>query len=467
MAEKQNKPSNAQKPPKSNPASKKHAKKPDDKKRAEIKKYIQQKKRRKMITLYVISLFLVLFYFIPGEKIWLVIHEYYWGLFGFLGIFVPILNIYSARQMRKKKLIYRLVFQIILYSVTLMLFGATVFSFGSYGIGGLIGSVIAKIFGATGGGIISLMLFLLTFYNCLKVLFAGTIEKFREPVVRKIAETLEMRGLVREEEQKIKAEKRKEAAEEFERVMAERKASLEKKKSEKAEIKPEKKPESPPPEKKPESPPPEKKENLFVRLRQNPIYRPEFIKPKKKKKSPLTEKVNAEAVAVDEEIKTETTLGDDEVVFAEVSKPQENEDKKETKQEEKKEEQQEEKKEALPLNMDFVGGDVTDFTEKVTIDYSKIKDGKKSEEMPKKPEKKKKEKITITVEDIKKHITTGEQLTLVKDNYLVPPFSLLEPQPQENEENVSKELKTNAEKLVDTLKSFGVQTTAWTVCNKI
>ena len=134
MAEKQNKPSNAQKPPKSNPASKKHAKKPDDKKRAEIKKYIQQKKRRKMITLYVISLFLVLFYFIPGEKIWLVIHEYYWGLFGFLGIFVPILNIYSARQMRKKKLIYRLVFQIILYSVTLMLFGATVFSFGSYGI---------------------------------------------------------------------------------------------------------------------------------------------------------------------------------------------------------------------------------------------------------------------------------------------------------------------------------------------
>ena len=484
MAEKQNKPSNAQKPPKSNPASKKHAKKPDDKKRAEIKKYIQQKKRRKMITLYVISLFLVLFYFIPGEKIWLVIHEYYWGLFGFLGIFVPILNIYSARQMRKKKLIYRLVFQIILYSVTLMLFGATVFSFGSYGIelgdylteivecfgnggkhigtgvaGGLIGIVIAKIFGATGGGIISLMLFLLTFYNCLKVLFAGTIEKFREPVVRKIAETLEMRGLVREEEQKIKAEKRKEAAEEFERVMAERKASLEKKKSEKAEIKPEKKPESPPPEKKPESPPPEKKENLFVRLRQNPIYRPEFIKPKKKKKSPLMEKVNAEAVAVDEEIKTETTLGDDEVVFAEVSKPQENEDKKEEKQEEKKEEQQEEKKEALPLNMDFVGGDVTDFTEKVTIDYSKIKGGKKSEEMPKKPEKKKKEKITITVEDIKKHITTGEQLTLVKDNYLVPPFSLLEPQPQENEENVSKELKTNAEKLVDTLKSFGVQTT--------
>jgi len=478
LAEKQSKPSNAPKAKKSSTASKKNVKKPDEKKRAEIKKYIQQKKRRKIAVLYVVSLFLILFYFVQGEKVWLVIHQYYWGLFGFLGIFVPILNIYSARQLRKKKLVYRLVFQIILYSITLLLFGATVFSFGSHGIelgdyltelvecfgnggkhigagiaGGLLGIFIAKIFGATGGGIISLMLFLLAFYNCLKVLFAGTMEKFGEVAVKKLAEMFEMRGLVREEEQKMKAVKRKEEAEDFERAMAERKAAAEKKKAERAEIKPDKKPESPKIEPQPQTQPKSQpKESLFVRLRQTPIYRPEFIKPKKKKKTSSPE--NAENAPAAEEIKKE--IADDEVVFTEVPKQQENEDKKEGIKEEKKEEK---KEEALPLNMDFVGGDVFDFTEKVNIDYSKVKDEKKPEEVPKKSEKKKKEKIIITVDDIKRHITTGEQLPLIRDNYLVPPFSLLEPQPKENEEDVSRELKNNAEKLVDTLKSFGVQTT--------
>ena len=476
MAEKQSKPSNAPKSKKSNATPKKNVKKPDEKKRAEIKKYIQQKKRRKIIILYVVSLFLILFYFVQGEKIWLVIHQYYWGMFGFLGIFVPILNIYSARQLRKKKLVYRLVFQIILYSITLLFFGATVFSFGSYGIelgdyltelvecfgnggkhigagiaGGLFGIFIAKIFGATGGGIISLMLFLVTFYNCLKVLFAGTIEKFGEVAIKKLAEIFEMRGLVREEEKKIKAVQRQEEVEDFERAIAERKAAAEKKKSERAEAKPNNKLESPKveaqtqPKPQPQSQP---KESLFVRLRQSPIYRPEFIKPKKKKKTPPTENANVEIAPVEEEVKKEIA---DEVVFAEVPKYQESEDKKEN--------VKEEKEDSLPLNMDFIGGDIGDFTEKVNIDYSKIKDEQKSEETPKKPERKKKEKIMITVDDIKKHITTGEQLPLIRDNYLVPPFSLLEPQPKENEEDVSRELKNNAEKLVDTLKSFGVQTT--------
>ena len=279
------------------------------------------------------------------------------------------------------------------------------------------------------------------------------MEKFGEVAVKKLAEMFEMRGLVREEEQKMKAVKRKEEAEDFERAMAERKAAAEKKKAERAEIKPDKKPESPKIEPQPQTQPKSQpKESLFVRLRQTPIYRPEFIKPKKKKKTSSPE--NAENAPAAEEIKKE--IAGDEVVFAEVPKQQENEDKKEGIKEEKKEEK---KEEALPLNMDFVGGDVFDFTEKVNIDYSKVKDEKKPEEVPKKSEKKKKEKIIITVDDIKRHITTGEQLPLIRDNYLVPPFSLLEPQPKENEEDVSRELKNNAEKLVDTLKSFGVQTT--------
>ena len=454
-------------PPAKNPAAKKP--KPDAKKQAEIKKYIQRKKRKRMIALYIISLFCILFYLVPGEKAWLLLHEYYWGLFGFLGIFVPILNIYSARQMRKKKIVYRLVFQIILFSFTLLMFGATVFSFGSSGIelsdyitelvecfgkggkhigtgiaGGLFGIPIAKIFGATGGGIISLFIFIVSFYNCLKVLFADMVERLKQPLTQKLTETFEMRGLVREEEQKLKAEQRKKAVEDFERRKAERKAAFEKNNI----IVPE---ETGKPEEKDKH---EEKDSLFVRLKQIPIYRPEFIKPKKKKKS-VADKLNeVMASGEQEDNEDQQTAPDEEVVFAEVPK----QDEPEKVQPEKIENTEEDK--ALPLNMDYVGGDVAEFPENAdkAVEPPKIKEEEKPAELSKKPEKKKrKEKIIITVDDIKRHITTGEQLSFMRNNYLLPPFTLLEPPEKENEENVSKELQASADKLIETLKSFGVQ----------
>ncbi len=490
MAEKQNaKPSSAAK---KKPVHKKT--KPDPKKQAEIKKYIQQRKRKRMITLYVISLFLVLFYLIPGEKVWLILHEYYWGLFGFLGIFVPILNIYSIRQMRKKKFAYRLGFQIALFSVTLMVFGSTVYAFGSHGIelsdyvtelvecfgkggqhigagiaGGIFGVFIAKIFGATGGGIISLFIFVFLFYNCLKVLFGDLVEQFKEPVVQKIADTVQMQSAVREEEQKIKAEQRRQAVEDFERRKAEKRAALEKKRQEQAEILKQKidvtensEEEGKTAEKSVEreipAENPEEKDNLFVKLRKMPIYRPDFIKPKKKKKSSVKEKLDIVMDSGEEEeniaqnIITSSEILDEEVVFAEMPKPQE--------QEIKEQEVKEDKKETLPLNMDFIGADIAEFPEKPEVSPVVRKEDRKIDKKPdKKPEKKKKERVTISVSDIKKYINEGEQLSLVRDNYLVPPFTLLEPPEKENEENVSYELNTSALKLVETLKSFGVQTT--------
>ena len=48
---------------------------------------------------------------------------------------------------------------------------------------------------------------------------------------------------------------------------------------------------------------------------------------------------------------------------------------------------------------------------------------------------------------------------VIEGTYLKPPFTLLEPQPEDNEEDISYELNTSAATLVDTLRSFGVQTT--------
>ena len=468
MADKQNeKPSSAAKKPQPSKKSAHKKPKPDPKKQAEIRKYIRQRKRNKMIALYVISLFLLLFYLIPGEKVWLILHEYYWGLFGFLGIFVPVLNIYSARQMRKKKLVYRLVSQIVLFSATLMMFGSTVYAFGSQGIelsdyitelvecfgkgskhigagiaGGLNGIWITKIFGATGGGIISLFVFVFLFYNCLKVLFGDVVEQFKEPVVQKITETVQMQSAVREEEQRIKAAQRRRAAEEFERRQAEKKAALEKKQQEQTEK---------------HSGNEEHEEDFFVRLRHIPIYRPEFAKPKRKKKSPAKEKTDISPDKKEENISqdmiTNSEILDEEVVFAEMPNPQEQQTEK---NEIKEPKVQLEEKETLPLNMDFIGADIPEFPEKAEVSPVVLKNEKKPD---KKPEKKKKERIVISVEDIKKYVTEGEQLSLIKDNYLVPPFTLLEPPEKENEESVSYELNASASKLVETLKSFGVQTT--------
>ena len=477
LADKQNaKPASAAKKPQSSKKSVHKKSKPDPKKQAEIRKYIRQRKRKRIIALYVVSLFLLLFYLIPGEKVWLILHEYYWGLFGFLGIFVPILNIYSARQMRKKKMVYRLAFQNILFSVTLMMFGSTVYAFGSQGIelsdyitelaesfgkggqhigagiaGGLWGVPITKIFGPTGGGIISLFIFVVLFYNCLKVLFGDVVEQFKEPVIEKITETVQMQSAVREEEQRIKAIQRKRAVEEFERRKAEKRAALEKNEQEQAEHTEEQENH-------------EEKDNLFVRLRHIPIYRPDLTKHKKKKKLPAKEKsdivadLDKKEENISQDMITSSEILDEEVVFAEMSKPQEQEVKEPEIEEPQIQESkvQLEKKETLPLNMDFVGGDIAEFPERSEVSPLVLKNARKPD---KKPEKKKKERVVISVEDIKKYVTEGEQLTLVNSNYLVPPFTLLEPPEKENEENVSYELNASASKLVETLKSFGVQTT--------
>lgn len=50
------------------------------------------------------------------------------------------------------------------------------------------------------------------------------------------------------------------------------------------------------------------------------------------------------------------------------------------------------------------------------------------------------------------------------DGYIFPPISLLDPTDQVNEADVTKELQTNGQMLVDTLKSFGVQTKIVNIC---
>ena len=49
--------------------------------------------------------------------------------------------------------------------------------------------------------------------------------------------------------------------------------------------------------------------------------------------------------------------------------------------------------------------------------------------------------------------------SLICGQYIKPPFNILEPQPHEEENNISMELNQRGTMLVDTLKSFSVPTT--------
>ena len=488
--------------PNKKPVQKK--KEPDPRKKDEVQKYIINKKKNKIIFLLLFSLIFLLFYIVQGEKFWLVLHENYWGLFGFLGFMIPVLNIYSVNYMLKKNSSYRLIFRLILFSGTIIAFASTIFAFSSSGIelsdygtemiqcyrnggqhigtgmlGGLFGIPIAKIFGATGGGIISFLLFIVLVYKCLLVLFGKMMKMIQEPLVKKVADTMEIRTLVRDEERKIKAEQRQ-AFEEFKQRNAEKKAVSPLQEDTKPEEQPvvaeeEKKlPETNDEEAKP------KQNNNFVRLDKEVIYRPGKINddaPKKKKN--IKENIVKNFTAVfgakheaDEEGKKDE---------------QDKTEQKPEKIKEKPAENIKKDKNDNTVNMEHIGEDIPEFSGKVTVDYKKINSEEKRDtentaesdkyingeyfspvyEKPKKmkniPKNKEtnpkptEKKIKISLEDVKRELQ-GEQMRLVENNYLLPPFTLLDPQPEENDENISIELNHSAEKLVETLKSFGVQT---------
>ncbi len=516
---------------KSDNSPKKPAKKPavDPQKRAELQKYIRRKRLQKALILLGIGFFCVLFFMINGEKFWEVLHQCYWGLFGFMGFCIPIFCVYYAYQLATTKRIRYFTERFTLLVVTVLLFAAVFFSFGSAGmdledygtelmecfrkggqhigtgfIGGLLGIPVAKIFGATGGGIILLLLFLLSFYQTVKVLFAQTIEKFREPVSEKIMATVELRKRIREEEQKIKEEQIQKMQEEFIKKQAEKRAAAEQKNE--------------PPKEQKETQTPKPQTEPFVSLHKNPFYRPE----KNQETSPaasrtakkgvvkklvsklaappeIFEDPHADPVFVPDAASQDIPKNQEpETVPQGVLKKQEPETVPQGVLKKQKPEtvpkdvlKKQESESPKMINMDFIGSDVAEFPENISIDYSqfhqkqedsspkydeqyingeffspvfkKPKKHKRTEKPapPKQEQEKMPETIEISVSDVKKQLKKpdiSEPVKADENAYLKPPFTLLEPPVRENAENVSQELNTSAVKLVDTLKSFGVQT---------
>ena len=217
------------------------------KKQAAARAEWEYQRRRFMIAivLFISSILFLLIYFMPGEKLWLSLHELYHGLFGFLGFTVPVIMIYCAYQNAKDEPSDYFKLKTFLCSVLVTLLSTTIFCFGAglgdeplrgyaeelhnsliYAstnvgpgvLGAILGIPIVKIIGQTGGAIICIMLFLILLVFTLDKFFINIFDLFKKPV-KKIGEHMndnkEIREQVRQKEKERIAKERKQTREEY------------------------------------------------------------------------------------------------------------------------------------------------------------------------------------------------------------------------------------------------------------
>lgn len=442
--------------------------------------YIKRRRFIKGIMLIGASVIFTLLFFLPGEKVWLALHQGYWGLFGYLGFTVPLINIYCAVQLMQEKSTYRFPLKVFFFCSTVILFASTSYAFHSSGmkmddystelinafrnaaqgegtgfIGGLLGIPFAKALGSLAGGLVLLVLFLFCGFISFEALFMNIIEKLKEPVNEKISDHKEIRKRIREEENKIKSEQKKKMREEYvDKKVKQHMDAKKKKQQDKSE----------------------QEKSQYKRVNRTPFYQPDNddeenydnygdkytvnYKPKKEEPS----KVKEQPKPFDEPVNNIP-------VPPKTSKNN--------------------KHDKLP-NMDYISGETEILADNIDIS-ALLKKGDKSMYIPdnepqyqeqdsfqlvddvysstsKKQNTKRRQK-SPKPENTSKPLNSRQMTSNIKGNkndvnydiiegtYLKPPFTLLEPQPEEQEDDIAYELNTSAATLVDTLRSFGVQTT--------
>lgn len=429
--------------------------------RAEEEYNLRRSRFKKGLLFVGISLILMLLYIIQGEKLWHALHQCYWGLFGFLGFVVPFITAYYAYQMLKEKPTYRFRLKIFFFFATIIMLASAVFSFGSSGrdltdygtelmgcfragsvysgagfIGGLAGILLTKMLGVVGAGIVSVIAFIVLLSLSLEALFINIIDKIKEPVTERINENKEIRSRIRKCEKEIKDEKRKQAHEEYVQKKVEKHINNIKKKND--------------------------IQQEFCRINKTPIYEPGM--------NNADTAANKKAHTEPPKTRTNPDNGMDDIlpdVKKKRTKPKANTVPKHSDGFNYVNEEPPVFAEGLNIN-DIIGNKIkknfnddedlippvfgTDesvparrkgvypISNDETTDNTAVKKGKnKSNNIPK-----------FEVENT---------AAVIENNYIKPPFTLLEPQPEGNEENIARELKQSGEILVETLKSFGVQTT--------
>lgn len=444
--------------------------------RSEAELYIKKSRTTKGIVQLCTAALCILLYFIEGDKIWLSLHQCYWGLFGFTGIILPLINIYCAVQMFKEKSTYRFPLKVFFFCGTVVLFATMIFCFGSNGmelgdygtelmncfrkaaegngtgfIGGVLGIPLARTLGSVGSALITLVLLSFFVFMSFEALFMNIIERIKEPVNERISEHKEIKSKIREEETKIKAEKRRQAREEYVSKKVEQKLSADKRR--------------------------EAFDSDYRRIDKTPIYEPEPAekadKKKKAKAIPETDDNAEQSVSSKKNSSTgieglipdisprrskkkdePAVTGDMEHINDDVFLTEDNIDISAL----VRQDAQTSDNNVQPDDNESDSGSYDDVINAVFGSDNKKKKGAKNPPPAKtaQPEAKQ-DDSKVAPSELSGFADIGTDG--VEGYYLKPPFTLLEPQPDDEQENITQELHQSATTLVDTLKSFGVQTT--------
>ena len=444
------------------------------KQRKEAELNLKRNKFIKSIVLFAVTALLTAFYIMPGEKLWLALHQCYWGFFGFMGFAVPLITLYCAVQLAKTKPSYRFSLRAILFVLLLLVFASIIYSFSSFGIridsygdelsrcftsgvdyqgtgisGGLLGIAFVKILGSAGAGIVFIIAFIIIATISLDAFIINLFDIFKKPVHKvseRINENKEIRKVIRQQENQIKQERQQREHEEY--VQQKINKHINKVKSKNGVS------------------------SDFCRVDSTPFYEPQTSRnshqSNKQKSSVNTDK--------NKKSKSRTTSGDKalDIIFGydtedTTVEPSTNQDIVNQKGKNGKTLQEEK----TPQNVDtfeYIPEEPPIFADDIQFDTSFINNV--SETNNNTPVKKNIDKTSVpkveqnNIESKNKNtqpkvdtFTVNNDNPLVDGEYIKPPVTLLEPQPEEDGRNISLELHQNGTMLVDTLKSFGVQTT--------
>ena len=419
---------------------------------AEMQYYIKRSRFVRGIVLLCMAGLFTLLFFMQGEKIWRSLHDCCRGIFGFFGFLIPLILIYCAVQMFHEESTYRFPLKVFFLSGTVFMLATVVYTFSSSGmalqdygnelincyydgylrhgvgfIGGILGIPLAKMFGSVAGGLLATIILLFFLYMSFETLFLNLADKVKAPVSERISEQREIRTRVREETQKIKQENRQRAHEEYVNRKVTEKVEAAKKRTADSE---------------------------YRRINKTPIYEPDS---RPSSAAPSAAKPAAVPVGVSGGIKG---------VVPDMSP-------------------------RTPALQTKTAAPSTPPAEKADDTYPDMIDiaallqkGKQSSPAASggyrdtvhntpaagkptpttgKPPAPAAAKPTANAADPKQPSEPVKPASnpnpVVEGHYIKPPFVLLEQPQDEPEENISQELHQTATKLVDTLKSFGVQTT--------
>ena len=392
-----------------------------------------ERQRRRFIYAIVLFLSAVLFtfmYFMPGEKLWLSMHELYSGIFGIFGFMLPVILVFCAFQNVKDEASPNYKSRIILGSLSTVFLASAVFCFsvgedpllgyadelhnsliyastkpGSGVIGAMLGIPLVKLLGKTGGGFIAILLFLIFLALTFADIVAKLFNAFKTPVKElseHISDNKEIRTRVRKTQQENRAKERKQSREEYVQKQVDKKLAAKKKNS----------------------------NPDFRHYKKTPFYEPEkgvsdipepAIENVPKPETPVKPKQEkARQKKHKKPNKPEPPVFSDELFF--------------------------DTKDLDPDELDNIPSDVPpDKADLANEPFFETGVKPKKSKTERKPDE---EQFKIT-----------EDNSLLSGHYLKPPTNLLEPQPYEEERSISAELNQRGTMLVETLKSFGVQTT--------